>query len=209
MSQNQYCPHMSYIRLPCWHDSCDFQTAVWTIFSLAAIGPQKCEVSMTTREFIMLMESSLRGEVSEAVIQENINYYEGYIREQIAAGRNEQEVLEMLGDPRLIARTIIDTNGGDGSYQTSGQSAYGYSQYTGRYNGTSDPNGSSDGRKGYHVHHINGSKWYVKALAIAIPILLICVVISVIMGILGLIMRFAVPIIIILLVIYLVKRILQ
>ena len=76
---------------------------------------------MTTREFIMLMESSLRGEVSEAVIQENINYYEGYIREQIAAGRNEQEVLEMLGDPRLIARTIIDTNGGDGSYQTSGR----------------------------------------------------------------------------------------
>ena len=81
---------MSYIRLPCWHDSCDFQTAVWTIFSLAAIGPQKSEVSMTTREFIMLMESSLRGEVSEAVIQENINYYEGYIREQIAAGLNEQ-----------------------------------------------------------------------------------------------------------------------
>ena len=45
---------------------------------------------MSTREFILQLESSLRGEVSEAVIQENINYYEGYIREQVAAGRDEK-----------------------------------------------------------------------------------------------------------------------
>ena len=151
---------------------------------------------MSTREFILQLESSLRGEVSEAVIQENINYYEGYIREQVAAGRDEREVLEMLGDPRLIARTIIDTNGGDGSYQTESRTTYSYRQ-------------SSSQESSFHIHHVDGTKWYVKLLLVAIPIILICLIVSIVMGILGLIVRFAVPILIILLVIYLVKRILD
>ena len=35
--------------------------------------------------------------------------YENYIDTEIRKGRREQEVLEELGDPRLIAKTIIDT----------------------------------------------------------------------------------------------------
>ena len=161
---------------------------------------------MSTREFLIQLESSLRGEVSEAVIQENLNYYGGYIREQIAAGRDEREVLEMLGDPRLIARTIIDTNGGDGSYQTGSQSSYSsYSQTSQTYDHTSSTQEGSH----FHLHHVDGTKWYVKALLIAIPILFIFFIVSIIMGILGLIVRFAVPILIILIVIYLVKKILK
>lgn len=161
---------------------------------------------MSTREFLTQLDSSLRGEVSEAVIQENMNYYEGYIREQVAAGRDEREVLEMLGDPRLIARTIIDTNGGDGSYQTESRSSYSsYNQSSKQYEDRS----SSAEHGGFHIHHVDGTKWYVKALLIAIPILLICLIVSIVMGILGLIVRFAVPIIIILVVIYLVKKILK
>ena len=44
---------------------------------------------------------------------DNVNYYEDYINTEIRKGRTEEEVLESLGDPRLIARTIIQTNGGD------------------------------------------------------------------------------------------------
>lgn len=159
---------------------------------------------MSTREFLIQLESSLRGEVNEAVIQENLNYYGGYIREQIAAGRKEEEVLEMLGDPRLIARTIIDTNGGEGSYQTESQtSSYGYSSQG------YDNSSSSQESGHFHIHHVDGTKWYVKALLIAIPVLFIFLIVSIVMGILGLIVRFAVPIIIILVVIYLVKKILK
>lgn len=161
---------------------------------------------MSTREFILQLESSLRGEVSEAVIQENINYYEGYIREQVAAGRDEREVLEMLGDPRLIARTIIDTNGGDGSYQTESRTTYSYRQSS---RGYGEDSSSSSQESSFHIHHVDGTKWYVKLLLVAIPIILICLIVSIVMGILGLIVRFAVPILIILLVIYLVKRILK
>lgn len=162
-------------------------------------------IHMSTREFISQLDSALRGEVSEAVIQENINYYEGYIREQVAAGRDEREVLEMLGDPRLIARTIIDTNGGDGSYQTNRSRSSSYSQSSQQYETHTAPTGSS----GFHIHRVDGTKWYVKALLVAVPILFICLIVSIVMGILGLIVRFAVPIIIILVVIYLVKKILK
>ena len=60
---------------------------------------------MTKRQFMEELRSSLEGMVSQAVIQENMNYYEDYINEQIRNGKNEQDVLNELGSPRLIARS--------------------------------------------------------------------------------------------------------
>ncbi len=75
---------------------------------------------MTKRQFMEELRSSLEGMVSQAVIQENMNYYEDYINEQIRNGKNEQDVLNELGSPRLIARSIIDAKGEDDDYvQTS------------------------------------------------------------------------------------------
>ena len=48
---------------------------------------------MTKRQFMEGLRSSLEGMVSQAVIQENMNYYEDYINEQIRNGKNEQDVL--------------------------------------------------------------------------------------------------------------------
>ena len=62
---------------------------------------------MTKRQFMEELRSSLEGMVSQVVIQENMNYYEDYINEQIRNGKNEQDVLNELGSPRLIARSII------------------------------------------------------------------------------------------------------
>ena len=45
----------------------------------------------------------------------HIRYYEDYIQSQVRGGRSEQEVLQELGDPHLIAKTLIDTD--DGSTQ--------------------------------------------------------------------------------------------
>lgn len=71
---------------------------------------------MTKRQFMEELRSSLEGMVSQAVIQENMNYYEDYINEQIRNGKNEQDVLNELGSPRLIARSIIDAKGEDDDY---------------------------------------------------------------------------------------------
>ncbi len=72
---------------------------------------------MTKRQFMEELRSSLEGIVSQSVMQENLNYYENYINEQIRNGKNEQDVLNELGSPRLIAKSIIDAQGEDGGYE--------------------------------------------------------------------------------------------
>lgn len=65
---------------------------------------------MSKQEFINILRTSLNGQVPSAVVSENVTYYEDYINSQIRMGRSEQEVLQSLGNPRLIAKSIIDAN---------------------------------------------------------------------------------------------------
>lgn len=74
---------------------------------------------MTKKQFMEELRSSLEGMVSPMVMQQNLNYYENYINEQIRSGRTEADVLNELGNPRLIARSIIDANGKDDGYVQS------------------------------------------------------------------------------------------
>lgn len=66
---------------------------------------------MSKREFLDKLNMALSGKVSPVLVRENLTYYNEYIDSQLAMGKSEQEVMNMLGDPRLIARTIIQTNG--------------------------------------------------------------------------------------------------
>lgn len=65
---------------------------------------------MGRQEFIDRLRAALNGSLSSALVADHVNYYEDYIQAQILKGRSEEEVLSSLGDPRLIARTIIETN---------------------------------------------------------------------------------------------------
>ena len=66
---------------------------------------------MNKQEFIDKLRAALNGRVSPSLVTDNVNYYEEYINMEIRKGRSEAEVLQMLGDPRLIAKTIIETSG--------------------------------------------------------------------------------------------------
>lgn len=68
---------------------------------------------MYKQEFIDKLRLALTGRISPEQVQENVDYYEDYINTQIRMGHGEEEVLETLGDPRLIAKTIIVTSGQD------------------------------------------------------------------------------------------------
>jgi len=63
---------------------------------------------MNRQEFLDGLYNALDGEVSEGKRQSDIIYYRDYIAEEISKGRTEEDVLSELGDPRLIARTIVD-----------------------------------------------------------------------------------------------------
>lgn len=63
--------------------------------------------TMTRQEFISQLRVTLAGKVSSATIQENERYYNEYIQDEIRKGKSEQEVLKNLGDPTLLAKSII------------------------------------------------------------------------------------------------------
>lgn len=65
---------------------------------------------MTKQEFIDTLGRALRRELSEQEVTENLQYYETYISQEMQKGKSESEVIGQLGDPRLIARTILEVD---------------------------------------------------------------------------------------------------
>lgn len=145
---------------------------------------------MTKNDFLDKLRVALTGKVSAALVEENMTYYKEYIESQIRAGKSEQEVMDLLGDPRLIARTIVQTNGIDtaqeGEYreQTSyDDNASGYTYGNEEYN---------EGRNQVRVRTIPGWLWSI------IAILIIICVISLIFSVVSFLLPFVLPILVVL-----------
>ncbi len=159
---------------------------------------------MRKTEFLQELREALQGEVSAAVIQENVRYYDTYISQEAASGRREEDVIEEIGSPRLIARTIIDSSeaaGESGGGSGSGESSYGDSGYGSGGYGSDRGYTDSDGPK---IHYIDFSKWYWKLLAalaaFAVMFLLVAIlsgVLTVVGGLMALVLRFAGPLLLI------------
>lgn len=80
---------------------------------------------MDRKEFISSLREYLEGEVPAPIIEKNIRYYESYIADHAKSREEEEQCIAEIGEPRLIATTIIT------SYQMSGeegQSNEGYYQ---------------------------------------------------------------------------------
>lgn len=61
--------------------------------------------------FIATLRTCLEGEIPGVQIAENVRYYEDYINMQIRSGKTEEEVMNELGDPRFIAKSILVSRG--------------------------------------------------------------------------------------------------
>lgn len=62
---------------------------------------------MTKQEFLDELRQALSGNVSSESVMDSYRYYATYIEEEIRNGKNEKQVIEELGRPALIARSII------------------------------------------------------------------------------------------------------
>lgn len=67
------------------------------------------ETNLNKEQFLHDLTVQLNLSVSDQVIREQIAYYDSYICGEVRKGRSEAEVIEELGSPRLLAKTIIDT----------------------------------------------------------------------------------------------------
>lgn len=65
---------------------------------------------MDRREFMEKLQRALAGGLNSSMVADNMRFYQEYIDSEIRKGRTEAEVLESLGDPRLLAKSIIEAN---------------------------------------------------------------------------------------------------
>ena len=163
---------------------------------------------MSRQEFLDGLRTALNGEVAPSVIRDNLSYYEGYISYEMKKGRREEDVLDGLGDPRLIARTIIDTSGGgQSSYQQAGpQSGY-YQEESGEASGNSDRGFRAEfNGNGWNMRYDRPKRpWFEKALIAVVIVLAVFLVISMITGLIS----FLFPILVPLLIIYIIYRVIR
>lgn len=151
---------------------------------------------MTKQEFLHELRIALQGEISQAAINENIRYYDNYIMEEARKGKSEEEVIAQLGNPRLIAKTLIDTTEQFGSYGGAEYYSQDYSQ------------DSAGGDRGFRADYSEQggwdvrfgkwklNTWYGKLLLILIAVALIVIVANVVAFLLPIL----VPVILILLI---------
>ena len=141
---------------------------------------------MSRTEFLQGLKSELEGRVPYSVIQENLRYYDSYIMEEAAKGQTEDEVIESLGGPRIIARTIVDA-----ALDTEDRPD-GFDSFESEASYRSGPAGSSQeerepfrGKKP-EVHYVDFGKWYVRLIAGLVVFLVIFLVMTVFFGLMGL-----------------------
>lgn len=147
---------------------------------------------MTRAEFLSQLRDSLQGNVSERIVQDNVNYYNQYITDEIRNGKREEEILQMLGDPWALAKTVIDANDGTDTetvYESSGQS-YQSAQNEER----------SDYNSGMHILGID--TWWKKLLLILAIVMVVVLIVSIVSGIVS----FLAPVLVPLLIVWIVIR---
>lgn len=164
---------------------------------------------MRKTEFLQELREALDGEVPASVIQSNVSYYDQYISQEAAKGRSEEAVIEEIGSPRLIARTIIDSSEGAGETNQGGSYTSGDAGGSGRTTSSYDGgfSGRDDSDLPPNFHYIDLNKWYWKLLVSVVVIAILFVLFAVVGGIFTILIRLAGPILLIWLIYTFIKSI--
>jgi len=154
---------------------------------------------MNRQEFIDQLRIALAGNVMQSVIDENVNYYYDYIDMKIKKGQPEEEVLDELGSPRLLAKTIIETSKAEeekttGSNRNSSAEKQEENDYSGQRN---------MGDKLFKI--LNLPKWAL----IIVAVLVIFIVFAVLASLVSLAAYLFIPILVICIIIWVVRYIIQ
>lgn len=157
---------------------------------------------MTKSEFLEALRRALNGNMAAASVDDNIRFYNSYFNTEETKGRSEAEILSELGDPRILARTLIDAadRAGDayareanetqfhGASSTDSQDSYNDETFTRRGAGT--------------VHKVHMPGWLIAILVL----MAVVVVISVVGSLMWAILPYLIPIILVIYIVKLIRR---
>ena len=142
---------------------------------------------MTKEEFLEGLKRALFSTGSQSLIEYNLDYYSSYIDGEIAKGRSMDDVMNELGDPRLIANSIkvaegysdvfvglegevIDGNAGD--YKENSDFEFNTKGFDKDYEERHEENGA------FKIYNMNG-KSLILPLIIVLAVLILVVVVIV------------------------------
>ena len=132
---------------------------------------------MTCAEFLEELREALTGKMNASEIESHIAYYNSYIHDEMKKGKTEEEVVDELGSPFAIAKTLLmPYENSENTQETVVRSEEG------------DDNKSN------------------KILTVVIVILIGLIILSIMFGLLAFVVRYAVPIAVVVLVVRLIKK---
>jgi len=108
---------------------------------------------MNKKEFLDILYGQLIDQMPSDRASAHVRYYQTYIEEEAQKGRGEDEIFQTLGDPRLIAKTLIDTEAESGFHTQTAGEAY-------------SPEGSDTGQPKSRRYKLDLSTWYGKLIVL-------------------------------------------
>lgn len=126
---------------------------------------------MSKQEFTDGLRRSLSTIQDYTYVNDTISYYENYIETQIRMGKTEEEVMQELGNPRLIAKSILAT------YESEVEEEDGFREY--EENSFSRNHHMGETMFGFNGRQIRMPSWLAKTLGILLLIAVFFVLITV------------------------------
>lgn len=143
---------------------------------------------MDRGEFLSILRESMEGLIPMDEVEKNIQFYRSYFDE---SGQADREVIEELGDPRLIARTIIDaykaSKGPMADYYTE-QARSEYSrEHSGQYGDFANQEGGGGSGRRF--------AWLEKAIGWFVVLFVVIVFFVVAVAVVGVFVGYVLPVI--------------
>ena len=133
---------------------------------------------MSKTEFLDILYNQLSGRMPEGHVAAHVQYYRNYIEDEQQKGRTETDILNDLGDPRLIARTLLDTEVGAGNPQNGSTYSAIYNEADSYYN-KYDSSDSARGHVKKHSFKLDLSTWYGKVAVILIAAVVLLLLVTI------------------------------
>ncbi|MBO5472409.1 MAG: DUF1700 domain-containing protein [Lachnospiraceae bacterium] len=170
---------------------------------------------MNRIEFTEKLQRALAGGLNSNQVADHVRYYQEYINGEIQKGRREEDVLAELGDPRLLAKSIIEANkragAGEGTNRTYDEEMTGAGN---AYRGAAHSSGAQgsgvyNDSRNYDAYENYGGESRIFRMPGWLILLIVTVVVILIIGVAFSLISVLAPIIIPVLIVILLVRIFQ
>ena len=161
---------------------------------------------MTKRDFLNRLEEALLEQMDISEAAPHIRYYQDYIENEVRNGRDEEEVVASLTNPRLIAKNLVTNSKSANKYKSD---IYEEKSQTGGYNYSGYDNQNKRPTVSFSINGKPINSLLAKIVLAVVAILAIVLVIAIISGVMWLLMKIVLPVVFIVGIVYLLVNVIR